>query len=147
MNTRLTKVFWVFLSIPISLLSHYFLVLLWLLLINLIQRWIGRRKWVHILMYKIDNSLYKVRHGCFTFPVFSLQNRHANISSLVYMNVQEGLFEPYLWSHTRVFLWKSYLNWIYSTLPKSSLCSRHPKNPFCYAWQSLRHTLNHFSIR
>lgn len=134
MNTRLTKVFGVFLYIPISLLSHYFFILFWLLLVNLIKRWISWREWVHILMYKINNSLDEVRHSCFTFPVFSLQNRHANISSLVYMNVQEGLFELDLGSHTRVILRKSYLNWIYSTLPKSSLCSRHPKNPFCHAW-------------
>ena len=77
-------------------------------------------------MDEIDYALNEISHGSFALPILPLQYGHADISSLVYVDVQERLLKLYHWTHSRVLLGEGDLNRVYSALPECPCCAWYP---------------------
>lgn len=111
------------------LLLHFFVIFLPILLVQGVEGMIGRRVWVYFLMDQSLDTAQKLQHAGFGFPVRGLQNRHADLSALVHMHMQEILREGdgrrRHWIPSR----KYYLNRYEHLCPSSLWFTFHPHNP------------------
>ena len=92
------------------------------------------------------NSFYDIDHGCFRFPIFVIQNWHADLASFVDVNVQEIFSEGDVGCFGGKFIWKGDLYWVEAALVERSLAAFDPDYPEVVSVETFVLTLDDFDV-